>query len=116
MDKKALAKLQADFTALQSQFTALTPAEKPAVDDKKKGAPEYASKEAVAELLTKFTALEAKLAGDDEGEGNAADVKLAALQTAFDDLSTKFTAALKEQPSTPAGDHVGDATNASDLM
>ena len=43
-------------------------------------------------------------------------MKFTALQTAFDDLNAKFTAALQEQPSTPAGDHVGDAADASNLM
>lgn len=111
MDTKALAALQLSFAALQADFTALTQSDNGDDGHKDHATNEYASKEAVDELLTKFTALEAKLAGDDEGEGNAADVKFTALQTAFDDLNAKFTAALGEQAGTDAGDHTGDTEN-----
>lgn len=114
MDTEALKKLQADFTALQANFAALkatVPAEATDDDQAKEAEEKYATTESVAALSAQFKALQAKLKGD-EGEGDNADVKYAALQKSFDDLSDKFNAAIKEQPSTPAGEHVsGDDLN-----
>jgi hypothetical protein len=113
MDKKALLQLQEQLTALTAQFALLKPAPVKKVDDK---APTDAEKftaltDQVAALATKFKTLEASSADD-----STDDTKVAALQTALDDLTAKFTAALKETPGTKAGENTGDGTDLNEYV
>ncbi len=111
MDKKQLEALQAKFTTLSEQINAFMSSEN-TPNTKREGehTSEFATAAQVTELTEKLSQLEAKLAGDANSE---TDVKFAALQTAFDDLSTQFKSAIEEQPGTDAGEHDGDGEDLS---
>ncbi len=110
MDTKKLKALEESFTKLQTDFAAYTA--KPAADDdagSDEGAPTADDKftklsEQVIALASQLTAIESKIA--DNGDTDET-LKLSQLQTAFDELSTKFNAALEENPGTNAGEETG---------
>ncbi len=108
MNKKALADLQEQFTALQEEFKKLKPAEtEEQSDDDQTDKFESLNKkiEDLASLVKK---------GDDSA---GVDAKaFAKVETALADLTEKFNAALKEQPGTQAGENLDDATDIANCM
>lgn len=111
MSTEAIAKLQADLTALTDKFTALGKAggeEKPndgnQDDDSGSEGDDFTKlTETVEALAEKFSQFEKKIG---KGETDEA-LHLAALKTSLDELTTKFNAALEEQPGTTAGENSG---------
>lgn len=106
MSKEALKELQEQFTALTEQFNALGKKETPAAkkDDDAKTDDYAAVIASVKQLEERFASFEDKKGGDKEDE---ATLQLTAMQTALDDLTGKFNAALKETGGTKAGEETG---------
>lgn len=105
MSKEAIEALQTELAALSEQFKALGKKEDPAADKADDKTDDFAALTASIKALDdRFTAVESKKDDDKEGE---ATLQLTAMQTALDDLTGKFNAALEETGGTPAGEDTG---------
>ncbi len=108
MDKQLIEKLQGDLTALTEQFAALNKGGKPAGDnmpDEDKETDHFATlTESIKALDERFSAFEKDHGSEEEDDTT---LKLTAMQTALDDLTGKFTEALKETGGTHAGEETG---------
>ena len=112
MSKEAVEKLQTQLTALATKFAAAFPAEEKQASEETK----FSAEKAIADLTARFSDIEKAIAGKDEKQNKESTELYTELKAAFDELSTKFSEALKEQPGTAVEEDAGGDGDDKDIV